>query len=79
MIIPILCFTCGEILGDKWEYYKKKVDEYKKKHVDKKDDMIHNNMLEKPTIENDVLNELGLTKMCCRRHMLTHVDIIDDI
>jgi DNA-directed RNA polymerase I, II, and III subunit RPABC5 len=27
------------------------------------------------TIEGNVLDELGLTKMCCRRHMLTHVDI----
>ena len=23
----------------------------------------------------EVLDKLNLTKMCCRRHMLTHVDI----
>ena len=27
------------------------------------------------TPEGDVMDTLGLTKMCCRRHMLTHVDI----
>jgi DNA-directed RNA polymerase I, II, and III subunit RPABC5 len=27
------------------------------------------------TPEGEVLDELGLKKMCCRRHMLTHVDI----
>ena len=27
------------------------------------------------TPEGEVLDELGLTKMCCRRHMLTHVDV----
>jgi DNA-directed RNA polymerase I, II, and III subunit RPABC5 len=27
------------------------------------------------TPEGQVLDELGLTKMCCRRHLLTHVDI----
>jgi DNA-directed RNA polymerase I, II, and III subunit RPABC5 len=27
------------------------------------------------TPEGEVLDELGLSKMCCRRHMLTHVDI----
>jgi DNA-directed RNA polymerase subunit N (RpoN/RPB10) len=27
------------------------------------------------THEGHVLDEMGLTKMCCRRHMLTHVDI----
>ncbi len=27
------------------------------------------------TPEGEVLDKLGLTKMCCRRHLLTHVDI----
>jgi len=27
------------------------------------------------TPEGEVLDELQLNKMCCRRHMLTHVDI----
>ena len=27
------------------------------------------------TPEGEVLDNLGLTKMCCRRHILTHVDI----
>jgi DNA-directed RNA polymerase subunit N (RpoN/RPB10) len=27
------------------------------------------------TAEAKVLNELGVTNVCCRRHMLTHVDI----
>ena len=28
------------------------------------------------TPEGKVLDNLGLSKACCRRHMLTHVDII---
>ena len=32
------------------------------------------NTLEK-TPEGEVLDKLKLTNMCCRRHMLTHVDI----
>ena len=27
------------------------------------------------TTEGEVLDNLGLTNVCCRRHMLTHVDI----
>ena len=27
------------------------------------------------SIEGQVLDELRLTKQCCRRHMLTHVDV----
>ena len=27
------------------------------------------------TIEGMVLDEIGIKRMCCRRHFLTHVDI----
>ncbi|PSN87817.1 DNA-directed RNA polymerase subunit N [Candidatus Marsarchaeota G2 archaeon OSP_D] len=26
MLFPIRCFTCGKVLGDKWDEYKKRVD-----------------------------------------------------
>jgi DNA-directed RNA polymerase subunit N (RpoN/RPB10) len=29
----------------------------------------------KKTVEGEVLDDLKLTDPCCRRHMLTHVDI----
>ena len=35
--------------------------------------LTNSNMLK--SAEGEVLDELGLTKMCCRRHFLTHVDI----
>jgi DNA-directed RNA polymerase subunit N (RpoN/RPB10) len=31
------------------------------------------------TAEFQVLNDLGLKRYCCRKHMLTHVDLIDKI
>ena len=35
MIIPIKCFTCGNVLADKYEYYKEHVREEKlKKDLD---------------------------------------------
>lgn len=76
MIIPVKCFTCGKVLADKYRYYKQEVREMKAKlglEVDKviyldKDDI-------KKTPEGEVLDKLGLTKYCCRRHMLTHVDL----
>jgi DNA-directed RNA polymerase I, II, and III subunit RPABC5 len=84
MIIPIKCFTCGKVLADKWLYYLKKCKELEKQ--------INNDELtiEDITVDNDkksiyfdstykgnVLDELGLKKICCRRHMLGHVDLID--
>jgi len=76
MIIPIKCFTCGNVLADKYRFYLDKVRERKiakglevdnvsyltKKNTDK-------------TSEGHVLDALRLTNACCRRHMLTHVDI----
>jgi DNA-directed RNA polymerase I, II, and III subunit RPABC5 len=71
MIIPIRCFTCGKVLADKWEYYKREVELLEKeKEAENKD----------PKFEGirtkEVLDKLGLEKMCCRRHMLGHVDLM---
>ena len=77
MIIPIKCFTCGNVLADKYLYYQKRVIQLK---LDKKQDteaviyLNANNI--KKTVEGNVMDELKLNKICCRRHMLTHVDII---
>ncbi|MCW3975089.1 MAG: DNA-directed RNA polymerase subunit N [Candidatus Bathyarchaeota archaeon] len=27
MMIPVRCFTCGKVIGDKWEAFKKRVSE----------------------------------------------------
>jgi DNA-directed RNA polymerase subunit N len=27
MIIPVRCFTCGSLIADKWDEYKKRIDE----------------------------------------------------
>ena len=77
MIIPVKCFTCGNVLADKYEYYKRKVRENKiKKKQDLEDVVYLTPENTQKTIEGKTLDELGLDKMCCRRHMLTHVDIL---
>ena len=78
MIIPIKCFTCGNVLADKYQCYLKLVKEQRK--TDDEPDpnqiiyMTKSNRHTK-TIEGHVLDDLGLTNVCCRRHILTHVDI----
>lgn len=76
MIIPIKCFTCGCVLADKWRYYQEEVRKMKIQkglHVDRVVYLTKENMDKTP--EGIVLDQLGLTNVCCRRHMLTHVDI----
>jgi len=76
MIIPIKCFTCGMVIADKYRFY---LEEVRKRKIAKSQDL--NNVLyltkefSEKTPEGEVLDDLGLVKMCCRRHMLTHVDI----
>ena len=76
MIIPVKCFTCGKLLGNKYLYFKMKVREEKLKKNMSVQDVIYLTLDNiKKTPEGKCLDELGLNKICCRRHMLTHVDI----
>ena len=76
MIIPVKCFTCGKVLADKYQFYKKEV---KKRKLSKSIDFDNVIYLTKDfvdkTDEGEVMDILKLNKYCCRRHMLTHVDV----
>lgn len=77
MIIPIKCFTCGNVLADKYLYYIKRVNELKMSNGMSVDEVVYlteENV--KKTPEGKIMDELRLRKMCCRRHMLTHIDIM---
>ena len=58
-MIPIRCFTCGNVVGDKWEPFTQgmKAGEDPAK----------------------VLDDLGVKRYCCRRMMITSVDLIDQV
>lgn len=76
MIIPIKCFTCGKVIADKYRYY---VEEVRKRKLEKGVDInkvvyLTTEFRDK-TPEGEVMDDLGLKKMCCRRHLLSHVDI----
>ena len=77
MIIPVKCVTCGKVLADKYRYYLAEVRKIKLSRDLDVDKVIYltAEYIDK-TPEGEVMDALGLTKMCCRRHMLTHVDII---
>ncbi len=59
MMIPIRCFTCGALIGDRWEEFARRVKSG-----------------EKP---DKVLDDLGLVRYCCRRMILSNVEVIDEI
>tara|TARA_B110001450_G_scaffold1721_1_gene1967 strand:+ start:5836 stop:6069 length:234 start_codon:yes stop_codon:yes gene_type:complete len=76
MIIPVKCFTCGKVLGNKYRYYLKEVQKRKiSKSMDTEKVLYLTTDFIDKTPEGEVMDELKLTKYCCRRHLLTHVDI----
>jgi|TARA_B110000879_G_scaffold115421_1_gene153706 DNA-directed RNA polymerase subunit N (RpoN/RPB10) len=76
MIIPVKCFTCGMVLADKYRFYQNEVRRIKLSQGAKVDNVVYLTKVNTDkTIEGTLLDELGLTNVCCRRHMLTHVDI----
>ena len=59
MIIPVRCFTCGKVIGNKWQRYLQLLSE-------KKEPL-------------EIFHELGLNRYCCRRMIITHVDLIEKL
>jgi DNA-directed RNA polymerase subunit N (RpoN/RPB10) len=83
MIIPIRCFTCHKVLADKWNHYKRKVEEHEENEKNKKFSLedINTNTLKDSffldSYKGKILDTMGIKKICCRRHLLGHVDLID--
>ncbi|KAI8059146.1 8 kDa subunit-domain-containing protein [Gongronella butleri] len=59
MIIPVRCFSCGKVIGNKWDNYL--------------------SLLQAEYTEGEALDALGLKRYCCRRMVLTHVDLIEKL
>lgn len=86
MIIPIRCFTCNKVLGDKWNYFKKELEKN-----DKEENQFTIEDISIPENEENplryfddnkqkqILEKLGIKKMCCVRHFISHIDLIDII
>lgn len=76
MIIPVKCFTCGKVLANKYRYYESEVRKRNMANSGNTDEVTYLTEENKDkTACGEVLDILKLNKICCRRHMLTHVDI----
>tara|TARA_Y100001958_G_C21240031_1_gene567448 strand:- start:926 stop:1195 length:270 start_codon:yes stop_codon:yes gene_type:complete len=85
MIIPVRCYTCGEVLANKWIPYITAVQNDKSKseeNIDPTKNLLELKYLDvtdpnpEKSIEGKILDELNLHKYCCRRMMLGNVHII---
>jgi DNA-directed RNA polymerase I, II, and III subunit RPABC5 len=76
MLIPVKCFTCGKVIGNKYNYYLKEIIKRKEQmgEIPQEIQYLDDKSIDK-TVEGILLDELKLKDMCCRRHFLTHVNI----
>ena len=81
MIIPVRCYTCSKCLSNKYEYYERELLRKKLALNTEEDPLIINiNAVDiKKTIAGEIMDELGLTRICCRKIMLASINIIDEI
>jgi len=59
MIVPVRCFSCGKVIGDRWQEFMQRV--------------------KNGEAAGEVLESLGINRYCCRRMMLSHVQMTEDL
>jgi DNA-directed RNA polymerase subunit N (RpoN/RPB10) len=76
MIIPIRCFTCSKVIADKYDYYHQE-----KNKLVKNDDKTTDADLKffNDIHTKEILDNLGLIRYCCRRSLMSSVDMMDVI
>lgn len=78
-IIPVRCFSCGKVIGDKWNAYLDLLS----KDMSEGYVLLSHIMRETDRfvclLSSDALDELQLKRYCCRRMVLTHVDLIEKL
>lgn len=77
MIIPVRCMNCGKLLADKYDYYQRRLRE--EKGVKSSEPTYFVGKAIGDTDEAKVMKEIGLTRYCCKKTFLTHVDLIEKI
>ena len=74
MIFPIRCISCNNIIAGKYLSYLALVDKNRKKEG--KTEMEYLTATTTKTAEGKALDELDVKRVCCRRHFLSHVDLL---
>jgi|UniRef100_A0A6C0EAZ7 DNA-directed RNA polymerase subunit N (RpoN/RPB10) len=84
MLVPVRCFSCNKVIGDKWETFNRRLreelfkndislEEYENQFID----------LSIPeftkTVAGKILDELGLIRYCCRTNLKSCIDLSEEI
>jgi DNA-directed RNA polymerase subunit N (RpoN/RPB10) len=69
--------NCGKLLADKWLYYQRRLKTIQGASYGKRTYFDGTKIPD--TAEKTVLDELQLTRYCCRKVFLTHVDLVEKL
>ena len=92
MIIPIRCFTCNKVLASKYGKYKELIQvenerrllaqQPKLDNILSGDDITIDNTTHSSEITilyKNIFEQIGVERYCCKRCIISHVDLIDKI
>jgi DNA-directed RNA polymerase I, II, and III subunit RPABC5 len=71
--------NCGSVIADKWRWFQDRVAKLRIEMGFKSDPIYIDGTSLPDTPERRACEELGLTRYCCRKHLLTHRDLIEKI
>ena len=78
--MPVKCFTCGKVLGNLWEKYNEELQKaYNNEVTDKELKRIVDLQNNEESSEKKILDDMGIRRYCCRRIMLSTVDLVEKI
>lgn len=68
LMIPVRCFSCGRVIASDYIAFVNKVN------------LIRETENRDPTPDEiqKIFDEIGVKRYCCRRMILSHVDLIED-
>lgn len=78
MIIPIRCFNCNKVIAGKYREYQRRMKEagiVKDTIVTASKENAEDLMKDTPQMK--IFDDLGIERICCRRHFLAQVDILE--
>ena len=76
MIIPIRCFTCNMLLASKYRSY---LEIIKQRQEQEGEQIVGEEQSKQSSVQEAAFQKLEIHRYCCRRHLLTHIDLVDKI
>jgi DNA-directed RNA polymerase subunit N len=73
MMFPVRCFSCGKVLSDRWLEFVEKRSALGEEAASGAGRPKQDGTVGRPV--GKILDDMGVDRMCCRRHYIAHVEV----